>query len=98
MVPLMAVFEFGPGFYSDPGFVGFYAALICFGMVVKVPTYAFRTLIIRKEYLVYALLLVGLFAAAIPAYGWRVLILASLIYAASIPVSFLRYYQLRKTL
>jgi len=97
MLPLMAYMEFGAGFYSNPKVVGFYAALICLGMVAKFPTYAFRTLIIRKEHLVPSLLLASLFAAAVTTYGWLVLIFAGLVYALSVPVSLYRYQQIKKT-
>ena len=96
LLPMMAYLEFGPGFYSDPSAVGLYAAIICLGMVAKFPTYAFRTINIRKDYLVPLLGLVAISAAAVPAYGWRVLIVAGFLYAASIPVSVYRYQQIKK--
>ena len=96
LLPMMATTEYGQGFYTNPEFVGFYSAVICLGMVSKFPTYAFRTLIIRKDYLVYTLLLFGLFAAAVTVYGWQMLILAGLFYILSIPVSVYRFHVLSK--
>jgi len=96
LLPIMATIEFGEGFYSRPDFVGVYSAAICFGMISKFPTYAFRTVIIRKEYLVYTLLMFGLFAASITTYGWQMLILAGFFYILSIPVSVYRFHILTK--
>ncbi|MCH7630870.1 MAG: phosphatidylcholine/phosphatidylserine synthase [Proteobacteria bacterium] len=96
LLPVMAASEYGQGFYTNPEFVGLYSAAICFGMISKFPTYAFRTLMIRKEYLVYTLLLFGLFAASVTAYGWQMLIIAGLFYILSVPVSVYRFYALSK--
>jgi len=96
LLPVMATLEYGQGFYSKPEFVGFYSALICFGMISKFSTYAFRTLIIKKEYLVPLLLVFGLFAASITTYGWTMLILVGFFYILSIPVSVYRFYILTK--
>lgn len=97
LLPVMAMTEFGPGFYTNPELLGLYAAVICLGMVSKIPTYAFRTLIIRHDYLVHALLVVVLFAAAVMAYDWRPLIAAGMFYIFSIPVSLYRFHILTKS-
>ena len=96
LMPIMATAEYGEGFYSTPDFVGIYSAMICFGMVARFPTYAFRTLMIRRDLLVYTLLLFGLFAAAITTYGWQMLILVGFFYLLSIPVSVYRFHFLTK--
>lgn len=94
ILPVMLVAEYGPGFYARPELVAVYAAALCLGMVSKVPTYSFRTLLIRREYLVHLLLVVGLFAAAITAYGWMPLIAAGAFYWLSVPLSWYRFSRL----
>ncbi len=97
LMPVMVMLEYGNGFFTSPEFVGVYTALLCFGMVSKIPTYAFRGLIIRREYLVHTLLLVSLFAAAVTAYAWQPFIFAGLFYLLTIPVSVYRFHVLNKS-
>lgn len=97
IVPLMMFVEYGEGFYSTPWILGLYTALICLGMVSKLPTYSFRTMVIHRDYMVPMLAFVGLLVALITAYGWQVLIVAAAFYVLSIPVSVYRFYQITKT-
>jgi CDP-diacylglycerol---serine O-phosphatidyltransferase len=95
IVPIMLWAEYGEGLFSQTNLVAAYSAAICLGMVSKIPTYSFRTLLIRREYLVHLLLLVGLFAAALTAYGWVPLIVLGAFYWLSVPVSWYRFRRLR---
>ena len=97
LLPIMLAFEFGSSLITKPETVGFYAALLCLGMVSKLPTYSLKTLIIRKDYMVHALLLVALFAAAATAYGWMTLIAFGVIYILSLPIGVFRFYKLSKS-
>ncbi|MEE8258183.1 MAG: CDP-diacylglycerol--serine O-phosphatidyltransferase [Sphingomonadales bacterium] len=97
IMPVMVMMEYGNGFFTSPEFVGVYTALLCFGMVSKIPTYAFRGLIIRRDYLVHTLLFVALFAAAVTAYAWQPFIFAGLFYLLTIPVSVYRFHILQKS-
>lgn len=96
LLPVMLTFEYGRGPLAQADFVAGYTALICLGMVSRVPTYSFRTLLIRREYLIHLLLMIGLFAAAVTAYGWMPLILGGVFYWLSVPVSWFRFYALMR--
>jgi len=98
LVPIMLNVELEANLFNIPAFVGIYTALICLGMVSKLPTYSFRTMIIRKDLMVPMLLVVGLLAAAVTTYGWWTLILVALFYISTIPVSVYRFHKISKTL
>ena len=94
ILPVMVAAEAGRGLLAAPELVALYTALICLGMVSKIPTYSFRTLLIRREYLVHLLLVVGLFAATLTAYGWVPLIALGAFYWLSLPLSWFRFHRL----
>ena len=96
LLPLMLSVEVGLDFFKNPEIVGFYTALICFGMVSKIPTYSYRSMRFRKDMMVPILLLVALMAAAAPTYGWWTLIAPATFYILSIPVGVYRFYKLTK--
>jgi len=94
LLPVMMATEFGRTLFPGPEGVAAYTALICLGMVSKAPTYSFRTLLVRREYLVHLLLVVGLFAATLTAYGWMPLIAIGALYWLSLPLSWYRFRRL----
>ncbi len=98
LVPIMLASETGSEFFMNPEAVGIYTALICFGMISKLPTYSFRTIIIHRDYMVPLLFLVGLIAALVTTYGWWTLIVFAIFYILTIPVSVYRFYKISKAL
>lgn len=96
LLPIMLVIEFSAEL-NRPELMGFTTALVSFGMVSKMPTYSFRSMIIRKDLMVPMLFLVGLMAAVATTYGWWTLIAPSIFYILSIPVGVYRFYKLTKT-
>lgn len=97
MLPLMAVVQHQQSWAEHPQFVAAYTALICLAMVSKTPTYSFRNLLISREYFVPLLLAVGLFAAALTAYGWTPFLFFGVFYWLSIPLGWFRYRHLSQT-
>lgn len=96
LMPIMLAIEFSAEL-DRPELMGFTTALVCFGMVSKMPTYSFRSIIIRKDLMVPMLFLVGLMAAVATTYGWWTLIAPSVFYILSIPVGVYRFSKLTKT-
>jgi CDP-diacylglycerol--serine O-phosphatidyltransferase len=56
-------------------------------MVSQIPTYSFKKLRVRREYVLPVLLVVGLAAAVLVSYPWLTLTVLALVYLASSPLS-----------
>ncbi|MCK5040831.1 MAG: CDP-diacylglycerol--serine O-phosphatidyltransferase [Sphingomonadales bacterium] len=91
LLPMMVYFEWGVDFRIDKALLAIYIALICFGMVSKIPTFSFKQLVISKNQMVPLLLFVALFATSITVYGWLSIIAIGFLYIMSIPYIMWRY-------
>lgn len=83
LLPIMLSVEIGAEFFKNPELLGLYTALICFGMVSKMPTYSYKSVRFRKDLMVPILLLVTLIVGAAPTYGWWTLIAPATFYILS---------------
>ena len=96
LLPLMADFSF-------PGLIGEYksivlvsTALICVGMISKIPTYSIKQLIIRRDHMIYLLLSVGGLVASITTYGWVPVVVFGVGYMGLIPFAIRSYSKAQK--
>ena len=96
MVPLMIEFEWAKVLSDNPELVGVWVAFVSFGMVSSLPTFSLKQLNVRRDHLVPILLMVGLLAASLTAYGWSVLLLVGVWYISTMPFSLYRYSQYKK--
>jgi CDP-diacylglycerol--serine O-phosphatidyltransferase len=95
LLPMMIHFEAGPG-YSDRAIVGAATlALVAFLMVSRLPTFSGKKLHVPRGWLVPALVGVALIFAALASAPWTTLIVAGIVYLASIPVAVTRQQNLR---
>lgn len=87
LLPLMLVFEFGPGVFDRP--IAGVAVLVGVGalMVSRVPTYSLKQLHIPRAFIVPALVLAAVAAAALTSAPWMTFVVIGLVYLASIPVA-----------
>jgi CDP-diacylglycerol--serine O-phosphatidyltransferase len=97
LVPMMLSFELGDGFFDRPMVVAIFLVGTSFLMVSRLPTYSFKGLRIPHNYVLPALLVVGLLAAFLVTAPWILLSLVGLSYAASIPFAVKAYRKLEGT-
>lgn len=87
LLPMMLHFQSESSFFREPVVNGPYLLLIAFLMVSRVPTYSFKRLRVRRNYVLPMLLAVALLGALVASYPWFVLTVVGLLYSASIPFS-----------
>lgn len=96
LLPLMFVFEFGPGVFDRP----VVSAIVLVGvgalMVSRVPTYSMKQLHIPRSFMVPALVLAAMAAAALTSAPWMTFIVVGVAYLASIPASVLAQRRARR--
>ena len=87
LLPLMLVFEFGPGVFDRPIFCA--GVLVGVGalMVSRIPTYSMKQLHIPRALMLPALVLAAVAAAALTSAPWMTFICIELVYLGSIPLS-----------
>ena len=89
LIPLMLSFNFIEIF--PPIFIGIYMAIIGILMTSRIPTFATKKLIIKKEYISFVLVFAGLFIGTIIIAPWIALPIFALSYLCSIPFSIIAY-------
>ena len=94
MIPLMLSFNFDVLKYIHPIAIGLYLAVIGSLMASRIPTFATKKIIIKKEQISLVLVLAGLFIGAIIIEPWITLPLFGIVYLCSFPLSVISY---RKT-
>ncbi len=98
IIPLILEFKAGNGVFQNPGFVGIWTAVLCFGMVSRIATFSWKGLMISRDQMVPLLLGVGILAALLTVYTWWTLITFGLIYIILVPVAMVRYRRVKKRL
>lgn len=94
VLPMIASFEFGAGFFGHPVVVGGFLLLSSFLMVSRVPTYAAKNFRLKPQWVVPFMLFVGVMAAFMVTDPWLTWTAIGVIYLASIPVSMSTYRRL----
>ena len=96
MVPIMLWLEFGADIFRSPYLNGIVLALVAALMVSRVPTFSLKRLHVPREWVLPCLLVVGGAAAFLTTEPWATLLVVGVVYIASIPVSVLWYYRLKR--
>ncbi len=99
--PMFLYYWLEPTQFADFSEVGTVAtavvvATVAFLMVSNLPTYSWKSVRIRPEYRIMALVGVALFAGALLSAPYMTLSLISVLYAATIPMSILSYRKVRR--
>ena len=79
----------------SPYLNGAWTAVVAFLMVSQVPTYSFKRVRVRRDFIMPTLLLVGIGAAALATYPWLVLTVIGFAYMASIPLAIRSFVKLK---
>jgi len=94
--PMIATFQFGPGYVDKPAVVGAVILAVSLLMVSQVPTFSFKRIRVPHHNVVPALLVVGLLAACLVSMPWVTLLLVGVAYIGSIPWSISAYGKLSR--
>jgi CDP-diacylglycerol--serine O-phosphatidyltransferase len=96
ITPMIATFQFGPGYVDQPAVVGAVMLAVSLLMVSQVPTFSFKRIRVPHHNVVPALLVVGLLAACLVSLPWITLLMVGLAYICSIPLSISSYGKLSR--
>ena len=91
LLPIILSFQVAESFFHLPLVSAAMVAAVAFLMVSKVPTYSFKRLRVRREFILPVLIVVGLLAAVLWSYPWLTLTGLAVLYVASIPLSVRSY-------
>ncbi len=97
LLPLTIWLETGAEWARDYKIIGPWMLVIAALMISNVATFSWSSIRIRRSLRVLALAGVGLYAAALISAPWIALIVASVVYAALIPLSILSYARVKRT-
>jgi len=87
LIPIMATFEFGPGYVDHPLVVGAVVLAVALLMVSRIPTYSIKRVRIPHRHVMATLLVVGLLAAMLVSVPWLTLLGVGVVYIASMPLA-----------
>ena len=91
LLPLFFEFQFEYGLFRSPAICAGLLVFLSFLMVSKFPTYSFKRLGIRRDYVLPMLIVVGLIAAFMSSYLWGTVTMIGVTYLATIPFSYSDY-------
>jgi CDP-diacylglycerol--serine O-phosphatidyltransferase len=97
IIPMFIAFEWGDAVVRSPWLNAVIVAATAALMVSRVPTVSLKRVRIHHDYVVPALLLVGVLAAFLTTAPWPVMTTLGLVYLASIPFAVYRFYALKRT-
>jgi CDP-diacylglycerol--serine O-phosphatidyltransferase len=95
IMPLIASFEVGPGWFDHPWLIGAWTILVSALMVSRIPTFAFKRLRVPHWMVLPVLLAVGTIAAGLAAEPWITLLGIGAVYIVSIPLAWRNTARLR---
>jgi CDP-diacylglycerol--serine O-phosphatidyltransferase len=96
MITMFIAFEWGDAVVRSPWLNAVIVASVAALMVSRVPTVSLKRVRIHHDYVVPALLVVGVFAAFLTTAPWPMLAAIGLVYLGSIPFSVVRFYKLKQ--
>ncbi|SLN76865.1 CDP-alcohol phosphatidyltransferase family protein [Oceanibacterium hippocampi] len=96
-LPMMLSFYSGLEFLRNPVFVAFWALGVAFLMVSQIPTFSFKRVRVRRQYIMPVLLLVGLLTALLVSYPWILISFVVIVYLFSLPLSMRQHRRLSRT-
>jgi CDP-diacylglycerol---serine O-phosphatidyltransferase len=89
VLPLMLVFEFGPGLFDRPAFGVVWLVVVGALMISRIPTFAMKQMRIARGMTVPALIGAALLIGALASAPWATFLTVGILYLATIPVSFM---------
>lgn len=95
LLPMVASFEFGQGFFDRPTVVSVFLLGVSFLMVSTIPTFSFKKVRIPNAWVLPILLIIGLLAAFLVTEPWKTLAVIGAAYVALIPVSIRSFRRLK---
>ncbi|HLO76136.1 MAG TPA: CDP-diacylglycerol--serine O-phosphatidyltransferase [Magnetospirillum sp.] len=95
LLPMVASFEFGSGFFNSPTVVSVFLLGVSFLMVSTIPTFSFKKVRIPNAWVLPMLLIVGLLAAFLVTEPWKTLAVVGAGYVALIPISVRSFRRLK---
>jgi CDP-diacylglycerol--serine O-phosphatidyltransferase len=96
LLPMAVTFNFGGEVLRTPAFMAIWLLVVAFLMISRIPTYSFKRIRVRREYVLPTLVIVGLLAAVLFSYPWFFLTTAGFGYLASFPFSYRKYHELER--
>lgn len=94
LLPVVLSQQFGDFVFREPALNAFWLLAVAFLMISRIPTYSFKLLRVKREFVLPTLVLVGIGAAVLVSYPWFMLALGGIGYLASIPHSYARHRRL----
>ena len=94
LTPMMARFEFGPGWYAEPLFVGVVMVAVAGLMVSRVPTFSFKRLKVPAQSVLPTMIGIGLLIALVISTPWMTFLALAVAYLATMPISILAHRRL----
>jgi len=95
LVPMVASFEFGRGFFDRPALVSVFLLGVAFLMVSTIPTFSFKKVRIPTNWVLPMLLIIGALAAFLVTEPWLTLVVVGIVYIGLIPVSIRSFRRLK---
>ncbi|MGE5516047.1 MAG: CDP-diacylglycerol--serine O-phosphatidyltransferase [Bacteroidota bacterium] len=95
LLPMVASFEFGRGFFDRPVVVAVFLLGVAFLMVSTIPTFSFKKVRIPNAWVLPILLIIGLLAAFLVTEPWKTLAVIGAAYVVLIPVSIRSFRRLK---
>lgn len=96
ILPMLISFYAESDILRSPTLCGILMAVIAFLMVSRVPSFSLKRIAINRDQVMPILLIVALIAALVATFPWAVLSTVGIVYAASIPVSYVRFQRLKR--
>ena len=87
ILPMVATFEVGRGFFDRPAVAAVTLVLVASLMISRIPTFSIKQIKLTPEHMLPALLFVGLAAALLASAPWTTFLIVGVLYMASIPIS-----------
>jgi CDP-diacylglycerol---serine O-phosphatidyltransferase len=95
LMPLLLSFNFNILEYVHPIVIGIYLTIIGILMASRIPTFATKKLVIKKEHISFVLVIAGLLIGSIIMAPWITLPLLGTIYISTFPFSIIYYKKLQ---
>lgn len=95
LLPMVASFEFGGGFFDRPTVVSVFLLGVSFLMVSTIPTFSFKKVRIPNAWVLPILLIIGLLAAFLVTEPWKTLAVVGFAYVGLIPLSIRSFRRLK---
>lgn len=97
LLPMILSFQDAPAILRSPYLNGVWLAAVGLFMVSQVPTFSFKRIRVRRDFIVLTLILVGLGAAVLVSYPWFTVALLTIAYLATVPFAIHRHSKLAKS-